>query len=400
MLRAEDNERLTRVGKGTPCGELMRRYWMPIGPASELSEENPKKRIRLLGEDLVLFRDGSGRIGLIEEQCRHRLASLYYGFVEDDGIRCPYHGWKFDCTGKCIDQPFEPPESNLKDEATAVVYPVQELSGLLFAYLGPEPVPLLPRYEPLVRDDVERTIYVLDELACNWLQVMENSVDPAHTHYLHGYNLTLQGSGDGAFHHRHFTALDFIEKNEANWGGIVKKRVYEGEKLEDTEGHPVIFPNILLLPPHPNYMMHFRVPVDDTHTQIYRLRFTPSQDGSKVVQDEIPVEYMGPIKGENGEYHMKTFGSQDGMAWETQGPITDRSKEFLGHTDRGIAMFRRMLRQQIDAVAAGKDPVGVVRDPSLNDKIVIDLSQQQGRILGGACKRWAAIIWQRRQRTL
>ena len=377
MLKAEENDRLTRVGKGTPAGELLRRYWMPIAPASELTPASPKKRVRILGEDLVLFRDGSGRIGLIEEQCRHRMASLYYGFVEDDGIRCPYHGWKFDCTGKCIEQPFEPADSNLKDEATATTYPVQELSGLLFAYLGPEPAPLLPRYEPLVRDDVERTIYVLPLLECNWLQVMENSVDPAHTHYLHGYNLTLQGNDDGAFHNRQFTALDFVEKDEPNWGGIIKKRVYEDEDLDDTEGHPVIFPNILLLPPHPNYMMHFRVPVDDTHTQIYRVKFAPSENGQKINQDEIPIEYMPPIKDEKGEYHMETFGSQDGMAWETQGAITDRSREFLGTTDRGIAMYRRMLRRQIDAVAKGQDPIGVIRDAKLNEKITIGLSQQQ-----------------------
>lgn len=377
MLRPEENEKLTRVGRGTPCGELLRRYWMPVAPASDVATAGSKLRVRVLGEDLVLFRSGDGGLGLIAEQCRHRMASLFYGFVEADGIRCPYHGWKFDCAGSCIEQPFEPADSTLKDEATAVAYPVQELSGLIFAYLGPKPAPLLPRYEPLVRDDVERTVYVLPMLECNWLQVMENSVDPAHTHYLHGYNLTLQGKDDGAFHHRPIAAIDFIEKREANWAGIIKKRVYEGESLNDNEGHPVIFPNILLLPPHPNYMMHFRVPVDDTHTQIYRVRFAPSADGGKVRQNGVPVEHIPPFKDEAGVYHMKSFGSQDGMAWETQGAVTDRSREFLGHTDRGIAMYRRMLRREIDAVAEGKDPAGVVRDPALNEAIGIELSQQQ-----------------------
>ena len=143
MLSAEMNERLTRVGPGTPAGELLRRYWHPIAGQGELTVEIPKKRVRVLGEDLVLFRDGAGRYGLVEEQCSHRSASLYYGFIEDDGLRCAYHGWKYDFTGKCIDMPFEADDGPMRDSVRQKSYPVQVFAGLIFAYLGPDPAPLL-----------------------------------------------------------------------------------------------------------------------------------------------------------------------------------------------------------------------------------------------------------------
>ncbi len=377
MLANDENQKLTAVGPGTPAGELLRRYWMPIAAAAELTEDQPKKRVRVLGENLVLYRDGSGRLGLIEEQCPHRSVSLYYGFIEPEGIRCPYHGWKFDCTGTCLEMPFEPKDTPLLQSVKARTYPVQELSGLVFAYLGPDPVPLLPRYEALVRKDVKRIIHILPVLDCNWLQVMENSVDPTHTYYLHGHNLALQGKENGAFHYRDIKGLDFVLRKESNWAGIIKKRIYEGESLDDNEGHPVIFPNILLLPPHPNVMMHFRVPVDDTHTQIFRCQFTPSADGTPVEQNQVPIVKTPSFKDGDGQYHLETFGSQDAMAWESQGDVTNRGRENLATTDKGIALYRRLLREQIDAVARGEDPVGVVRDAALNESISIELSSQQ-----------------------
>jgi 5,5'-dehydrodivanillate O-demethylase len=378
MLDPTENERLARVGPGTPGGELLRRYWHPVAAVGELTAEKPKKRVRLLGEDLVLYRDGKGRLGLVEEHCPHRSASLYYGFVEDDGLRCCYHGWKFDQSGACLEMPFEPDETPLLKSVRAKTYTVEELSGLVFAYMGPQPAPLLPRWDALVRDDVERIIHILPELECNWLQVMENSVDPTHTYYLHAHSLALQGKDIGAFHYRDIKGLDFSVAKEANWCGVIKKRVYEGESLEDNIGHPVIFPNILLLPPHPNIMMHFRVPVDDTHTQIFRCQYTPSEDGSPVHQDSVPIIHTPDFTDEDGEYHFKTFGSQDAMAWETQGAITDRARENLGSADRGVAYYRRLLREQIESVEKGEDPLGVIRDPALNERIVIDLSSQQG----------------------
>jgi 5,5'-dehydrodivanillate O-demethylase len=382
MLSHEANESMTRVGRGTPAGELLRRYWQPIAAEAELTDDNPKLRIRALGEDLVLFRDGSGRLGLVEEQCCHRSASLFYGFVEDDGIRCPYHGWKYDCTGACIEQPFEPKDSTLKDRVRQRAYPVETLGGMVWAYMGPAPAPLLPRWGQLLREDGVRGIYVQPVLECNWLQVMENSVDPCHTYYLHAHTLTLKGKGNyGAYYYRPIEKMHFEIVEEPNWVGVRKQRVYGGDKAEEEEGHPVIFPNYLLSPQREHIVMHMRLPVDDTHTKIFRYQFTPTVDGSRVVQpDLVPVAYMPPIKDEDGVYHMDNFASHDGMAWETQGPITDRARENLGTTDAGIALYRRLLRDQIKRVQDGKDPLGLIRDPALNDYIDIPVSTGQARV--------------------
>ena len=137
MLTHEENLLLTQVGRGTPCGELLRRYWHPVAAAAELTDEKPIRAVKILGEELVVYRDRSGNYGLVGEHCPHRLASLAYGRVDEQGIRCPYHGWKFDGTGKCLEQPAEPVDSTFKDRIKQVAYPVQYLGGLIYAYLGP-----------------------------------------------------------------------------------------------------------------------------------------------------------------------------------------------------------------------------------------------------------------------
>lgn len=382
MLSAEMNERLTRVGPGTPCGELLRRYWHPVAGVAEITKEKPKKRVRILGEDLVLFRDGKGRLGLVEEQCRHRSASLYYGFVEDDGLRCAYHGWKFDCAGTCIEMPFEPQDAPLKDAVKQTAYPVQAFAGVIFAYLGPDPAPLLPRWDVLLREDGERRLFILPELECNWLQVMENSCDPSHTFYLHAHTLKLKGKGrSGAYYDRPIEKMNFETVKEPAWCGIRKQRIYGGEEAEVEAGHPVLFPCVLLSPQREHLVMHMRLPVDDTTTKIFRMQFTPNDDGTPVGQpDIVPVEYVPPMKDEDGEYHLDSFASHDAMAWETQGPITDRGRENLGIGDQGIAQYRRLLREQIDRVEAGEEPLGVIRDPAINERIVIEVSSGQRRV--------------------
>src|SRR5690242_6582369 len=195
MLSAEKNERLTRVGRGTPMGQLLRRYWWPVA-THDMATRVPVKR-RLLGEDLVLYRDGSGTVGLLAEQCPHRRAALWLGCTEDVGLRCGYHGWRFDADGRCLEQPGEPADSTFKDRVRATAYPVRELGGLVFAYLGPTPVPELPRYDLFVWDDAWRDIGHA-ELPCNFVQIMENSVDPYHVEWLHGrYGSFLRGVGAG-----------------------------------------------------------------------------------------------------------------------------------------------------------------------------------------------------------
>lgn len=381
MLSKEDNELLTRIGPGTPAGNLLRRYWHPICPVSELSEQAPKKRLRVLGEDLLLFRDGKGRIGLVTEQCAHRRASLYYGFIEEDGIRCPYHGWKYDISGRCIEQPFEPADSPLRSETCQSNYEVQTLAGMYWAYMGPKPAPLLPRWEPLVTKNGPRSIHVLPQLECNWLQIMENSVDTTHTYYLHGHMMATRGTPEKArYYYRPIKEYDFEVCKEDTWAGVRKIRTYGGANGEKELGHPLIFPCILMSPQREHIVMHFRLPVDDTHTQIFRLEHTPGADTSKMDWDNPPVRYVPSFKDEHGEFKLDTFGAQDGMAWETQGPICDRSLENLGTSDRGIVLYRRMLKEQILAVQQGQEPLGIIRDPKKNEVIVIQISEGQGRM--------------------
>src|SRR4029434_2054456 len=180
MLTREENEMLTQVGRGTPAGEMLRRYWMPIACAGELADEKPIRATRILGEDLVVFRDKKGRYGAVGEQCPHRKASLAFGRVDEEGIRCPYHGWNFDCTGKCLEQPAEPLEGGFKDKIKHTAYPVEKLGGLLWAYLGPEPRPLLPRWDVLAWEYGKRWVEKHEMYRCNWLQPMENSGSPSH----------------------------------------------------------------------------------------------------------------------------------------------------------------------------------------------------------------------------
>ena len=177
MLTPQENELMTRVGPGTPCGDLFRRYWHPVAVSSELTEERPMKRLRMLGEDLVLFRTADGAYGLVAEHCSHRGASLYYGFLEDGCIRCPYHGWLYDLEGHCVEQPFEPQQSMMKHTIKHPAYPVQKLGGLLWTYMGPpEKQPLLPRWDVLARGR-STPIDPRPVLHCNWLQAEENTAD-------------------------------------------------------------------------------------------------------------------------------------------------------------------------------------------------------------------------------
>jgi 5,5'-dehydrodivanillate O-demethylase len=372
-MKQAENEMLTRVGRGTPAGELLRRYWHPVSPSGELTEENPLKRVTLLGEKLVVFRlplqpgETEPRYGLVAEQCQHRRASLFYGRVEADGIRCPYHGWKYDLKGSCLETPPEPAEWAYKNEIRQPAYPVKKLSGLLFAYLGPQPAPELPRWDCLAREDGKRWVTVESVIDCNWLQPMENSVDPSHLYWLHGYTF---GSG-------HLVDPQQKEKREAQYAekhefipfeyGIMKRRI----TANGTDEHPLIFPTALrhvsnevrgARAPVYRHNIQIRVPLDDTHTQVYRVNFIPNNTDRSPVDQDPPYEYR-PLKTD-GRYHWDVVSAQDSMAWETQGSITDRTQEHLGHADRGIVMFRKLLREQIEIVQKGGEPMGVIRDPA------------------------------------
>jgi 5,5'-dehydrodivanillate O-demethylase len=324
-----------------------------------LTDDQPTRFVRLLGEDLVLFKDKSGNVGLIQDHCAHRGASLMYGRVEERGISCAYHGWLYDTSGSCLECPAEPAGSMFHLTVKMRAYPVRKFIGLYWAYLGPLPAPAIPRYDLWVRKDGHHKIYVQPQLDCNWVQPMENSVDPAHSRILHADAAgrpvanTTRGRTDDVEY------FDFYELPI----GIMKKRVSRNGHVDE---HPLVFPNILR---HGNDTQ-IRVPIDDTHTWIVFVNFEPTEDGSLVDEgDELPVAYLGPYKGPDGglypfvRYTMDNVQPQDHMAWETQGPIANRSIERLATSDRGIVMYREMLRREIEKVQRGEDPIGVMRDP-------------------------------------
>lgn len=367
MLTREQNERLTKVGPGTPCGELLRRYWQVLCPSGEITETNPKKRVRILGEDLLIYRGADGKLGAIAEHCIHRHASLYYGFIEPGGIRCCYHGWKFDPTGKCIERPFE---AQAPGQLAIRVYPVQEFGGLLFIYMGPDPsrAPLLPRWDVLARKDGRRTIVVLPVHHCNWLQIQENTVDSVHTYYLHGHMSVVKNLptlGQGRYFYRPIEGFDWAV---CDWG-IEKTLTYGGENPEIEIRPPLIFPNILRIPEGPVEAMHFRVPVDDTHTRIFWVGLHAAPEAGQAA-GTTTYEYAPDKPLSDGDEELMTFYGQDRVVWETQGVVFDRTSETLGATDRGIVMYRRMLEEQIERVERGEEPtVAVVRDPAQNAMI-------------------------------
>ena len=375
MLTREVNELLTRVGPGTPAGALLRRYWQPVCLASELTEENPKKRVKIMNEELVVFRLPSAQgyqeshYGCVGEHCPHRGTSLYYGFVEQDGIRCAYHGWKYDISGMCLEQPFEK-NPEFKDKVRHLSYPVERLAGVLFVYMGPpEKKPLLPRWDVLVRTDGTRNIDVHPVLNCNWLQAMENSVDTIHTYYLHGHVMEQLGNPQGKFYYR---PVEDYSWDICEWG-IIKRCVYGGDRPENETRPPLIFPNILRIPQGYIEALHWRVPIDDTHTRIFVMCFDPKTKPQSTNGAEDPkVNFMHSLITPEGEHEMTSFSSQDKMAWETQGNIFDRSQENLGSSDEGIIMYRKMLREQIELVQRGGEPMALVRDAEKNRIIEFD----------------------------
>lgn len=380
MLSKKQNERLSRVGPGTPGGALLRHYWLPACPSGELTARRPKKRVRLLGEDLLVYRTESGGYACIEERCAHRGTSLFYGFVEGDEIRCCYHGWKYNPQGRCVEQPFEKRQSK-KIKLNA--YPAQEQGGLVFIYMGPHPEqpPVLPPWDVIARTDRPRKIRMLPVHHCNWLQIQENTVDMTHLYYLHGHMAMVNDLPHKQEARRFCRPITDYAWSPCQWG-ITKSMTYGGEKEQTVRWPPFIFPNALRTPEGiygalPDGMlighieaMHFRVPIDDDHTTVIWVGLMPLSAGRP---GETVYEYVPETKTADGEHDLSDFYGQDRAVWETQGVLSDRTREHLGSTDGGIAIFRRMLAEQIDRVERGEEPtVGVVADRARN--AIIDLS--------------------------
>lgn len=367
MLTSAENDTLTRVGPGTRMGGLMRRYWQPVAGVEEM-RGRWTLRVRLLGEDLVLFKDRTGKVGLISEYCPHRGVSLACGIPQEDGIRCPYHGWKFDAEGVCLEQPNESGRHAMRGKKVIDGYPVEVMGGLIWGYLGPLPAPALPRWDGLVDDPVIRHIGRA-VLPCNWLQIMENSVDPVHVEWAHGALFEF------IFEHENLK-VPFTKKHEKIGfeefeHGIIKRRLLQGQS-EDCDdwkvGHPLLFPNMLAVgsrgTDYIHYQFQIRVPIDDTHTMHFWYHAYKPADDVEIpehLRDAAPV-FEPPIWDEKGNYLLQYVHAQDIMNWVTQGPIADRTRENLGASDRGLIVYRRMLLREMERSEAGEDPINVLRD--------------------------------------
>ena len=358
MLTAERNKLVTEVGPGTPMGEYLRRYWFPIGGASEFDDRDVKA-VRFYGEDLTLYKDLSGNFGLVDRNCPHRRADLSYGFVEEKGIRCNYHGWLFDQDGACIEQPYEDtanPKNPLREKCAVKAYPVKQLGGLLWAYMGPLPAPELPVHEPFTRTNCFKEIAICD-IPCNWFQCQENSIDPVHFEWMHdNWSVRLRGEGE-PYSTKHLK-VDFEEFEY----GFVYKRVREGQPDDSalwTVGRVFLWPLGFYLGGH----YEWRVPVDDENTlSVAWFSYHVPKEQEPYEQEKVPT-WFAPIKKEDGRWIDSHIINQDIIAWVGQGIIADRTKETLGASDRGISMIRNRFFEELEAVKQGKEAKGIIRDP-------------------------------------
>jgi nitrite reductase/ring-hydroxylating ferredoxin subunit len=356
---------LTEVGPGTPMGELLRRYWHPIGLPGDATDT--PRQVRVLGEDLILFRDKSGRPGLVYPHCAHRGTSLYYGKVEERGIRCCYHGWLFDVQGRCVEQPCEPEGGRQRDRVRQPWYPVQEQYGLIWAYMGPpERKPVLPRYECLENLDEGEFLEADDSsiggggpqvVPCNWLQHYENLVDPFHVVILHS-------SFSGTQFVPQMAVMPEVtwETTELGVRTISLRKLPDGKTLRriSEAGLPT-----LRVIPNPKLGRYGRVeslgwvlPIDDHSFRIYVAGRVREQGELSRMRTRM----NGKLWEEMSEAEHQMFPN-DVEAMVSQGVIARHSEEHLAQTDRGIVMLRRLLQRQVDAVREGRDPLCVSYDP-------------------------------------
>jgi nitrite reductase/ring-hydroxylating ferredoxin subunit len=374
MLTKEENELLTHTGPGTPCGEFMRRYWTPVALSVELEPDGPPVAVKVLGEDLVLYRDGAGTLGLVGRWCSHRGADLSYGAAEAVGIRCGYHGWLYDEKGTCLEQPLEPPDSTLRLEIHHKAYPVQEFAGLIFGYLGPGEPPLLPAYEFFkVPDEQRRSTKYFQE--CNYLQGAEGSVDPVQL-----LSLKRVLTRDRSLSEMIDEEPDVDVEPEETSFGIRLVSVWEHAPGENAlEVRSYMLPSLAGVPGVgiDGYAVHWHVPMDDEHHWRFVIAFR--RDG--VLSDEDArlngVERLPNYRVDKSvlaRYIQERDLSEptpNAIAWQTmlaesQGAITDRSQEHLAGSDRGIIAIRTLVYGGIQDVLEGSDPMHVVRDASEN----------------------------------
>jgi nitrite reductase/ring-hydroxylating ferredoxin subunit len=409
MLTAANNQRITETGPGTPCGDMMRRYWQPAALVEELDGPRPVKRVRLLGEELVLFREPSGRVGLLHRHCAHRGADLAFGRCEDGGLRCPFHGWLYDASGACLEQPAEPAGSTFYQKVRQPAYPCIERAGIIWAYLGPGEPPPLPGFDCLAAPD--SYVFAFKGMwSCNWLQALEIGIDPAHASFLHRFfeDEAISDAGYG----RQFRAATIgadipmsqllrevtnprLESEDTPYGlRIITQRPLNNDVLHLRITN-MLFPHGFVIPlSREMSITQWHVPIDDTHCYWYAAftSFAAPVDKATMraqrlanhsLPDYVPHAGQANDWGYNpDEQRTLTFTGMgmdinvhDQWAVESMGAIQDRTQEHLGYSDRIITAARRLIFRAIDDVAAGRESLltrgaDMVRGPATIDAVV------------------------------
>ncbi|APX89474.1 (2Fe-2S)-binding protein [Brevirhabdus pacifica] len=392
MLRKDVNDLLTQTDSGTPMGDMFRQYWIPALLASELPEDDcAPVRVKLLGERLIAFRDSKGRYGLMDEFCAHRGVSLWFGRNEEGGLRCPYHGWKYDYTGQCIEVPSEPDESGFCEKVKLQAYPLIKIGDILWTHMGDkEDRPPKPTWE-FATVPAEQTYTSKRWQECNWLQAMEGGIDSSHVSFLHSGGLKSDPLFKGAKgnQYNHADKKPVFEVTEAEGG------LYIGARRNAEEGHfywritPWVMPSFTMVPPRGDHPMHghFWIPIDDENCWAWSFDYHPTRalteaevqymrDGHGVHNEYVPGTFR-PLQNKDNDYMMdrdaqkrgdtysgiKGIAMQDASLQESMGPIVDRTKENLVSTDNGIIMARHRLRKAVTALRdKGVTPPG--RDPA------------------------------------
>jgi phenylpropionate dioxygenase-like ring-hydroxylating dioxygenase large terminal subunit len=392
MITQQENELLTQVGRGTPAGELLRRYWQPVALSEEIPPGGAPLAVKILGEDLVLFRDDKGRLGLLGIHCSHRGTDLSYARIEDGGLRCLYHGWLYDVKGRCLEQPGEPGGGEHRDSIKHLAYPCHEIGGVIFTYMGPEEPPLFPNYAFLKASPDHLHVGKIFH-DCNYLQANEGNIDPVHLSFLHRFlekrDEPYRGVRGAAESHYNLVGRNVaptLDLELVDFG----VRIYTVRKLEAEKAYLrvsyFILPNLSAFPGQTGgegYSVNWHVPIDDTHHWKYNFVYTSGAPLDKGIvtreRSELTPDYH-LARNEANRYmqdreSMKTktyagmghgFQAHDAFATGSQGAIQDRTEEHLVSSDKAIIAARKLLEKAIRDVQEGRDPAHVIREPSEN----------------------------------
>src|SRR6201997_4384931 len=393
MMSQEQNDLITRIGPKDPCGKLMRMYWQPAALVEELQGPRAVKPVKLLGENLVLFRDEQGRYGLIDRHCAHRGADLAFGRLENGGLRCAFHGWLFDAPGQCIETPAEPKGSKLCQGIKQRGYPVIEKSGILWAYLGEGTPPAFPELDCFVAPD-SHTFAFKGHMNCNWLQALEVGIDPCHASYLHrffededtsaSYGKQFRGASAGTDLPMTKILREYdrpiINVEQTEYGlRLIALREIDQERTHVRVTNQ-LFPHGFVIPMSTEMTLtQWHVPIDDENCYWYAIftSYTTPVDKKKMRDQRLELYELPDYKSRKNKSNDYGFDTQeqlsstytgmgddinvhDQWAVESQGPIQDRTREHLGASDKAIAVYRRILINAIEQAAEGKRPLMVL----------------------------------------